>query len=279
MILVVQDAHSKWIEAVAVRNATTAVTIEKLYEIFARFGFPGCIVSDNGSVFRSAEFDEFIKRNGIRHLFTAPYHPSSNGQAERAVQFVKNRLKKVSNGSLSVRLSRILMNFRRTPLALHGISPAEIMLGRQIRCRLDLVHSPSPNSNALEAPHKSFQNGEEVYIRNYASGERWVPGVINNPIGNKMYSVERPGGLLAERHTDQIRPRVDSPKNNHDLETSVDSPPSVDISDSPPHASEPSCPADAVPPAETLPSPPPAVSTRHSTRTRKPPVRFRDYLS
>ncbi|KAG8173614.1 hypothetical protein JTE90_006537 [Oedothorax gibbosus] len=102
MILVAQDAHSKWIVAMAVRNATTAVTIEKW----------------------------------------------------------------------------------RTPLALHGISPAEIMLGRQIRCRLDLVHSPSPNSNALEAPHNFFQNGEEVYIRNYASGERWVPGVINNPIGN-----------------------------------------------------------------------------------------------
>ncbi|KAG8173739.1 hypothetical protein JTE90_023229 [Oedothorax gibbosus] len=67
------------------------------------------------------------------------------------------------------------------PISFTGISPAEIMLGRQIRCRLDLVHSPSPNSNALEAPHKSFQNGEEVYIRNYASGERWVPGVIKNP--------------------------------------------------------------------------------------------------
>ncbi|KAG8173746.1 hypothetical protein JTE90_023236 [Oedothorax gibbosus] len=45
MILVVQDAHSKWIEAVAVRNATTAVTIEKLYEIFARFGFPGVLLA------------------------------------------------------------------------------------------------------------------------------------------------------------------------------------------------------------------------------------------
>ena len=36
----------------------------------------------------------FMKNNGIRHIFTAPYHLSSNGQAERSVRTFKEALKK-----------------------------------------------------------------------------------------------------------------------------------------------------------------------------------------
>ena len=35
-------------------------------ELFARFGLPE--QSDNGSQFVSAEFEEFLKRNGVRHI-------------------------------------------------------------------------------------------------------------------------------------------------------------------------------------------------------------------
>lgn len=131
--------------------------------------------------------------------------PPTKGQAERAVQFIKSRLKKVLGDSMSVRLSRILMNFRRTPLAIQGVSPAEMLLNRQIRCRLDLVHSPTRRSNTLLK--KTFGIGEGVYFRNYASGERWVPGTIEDHLGNKMYQILRPNGTVAERHTDQMRVR------------------------------------------------------------------------
>ena len=115
-----------------------------------------------------------------------------------------------------------------------------------------------------------------MYIRNYASGDRWVPGVIDNPIGNKMYAVERPGGIMSERHTDQIRPRIDCPTNNHDVEANVDSQPSSELPESPQLASEPSCQTAAT---EALPSTPPAVPTRQSTRVRRPPARFQDFTS
>ena len=63
--------------------------IVKLRMLFAQFGLPETIVSDNGSCFVSNEFESFLQSYGIKHITTAPYHPSSNGLAERAVQVLK----------------------------------------------------------------------------------------------------------------------------------------------------------------------------------------------
>ena len=85
VILVLVDAHSKWIEAFVTASATSAVVIEELRSTFARFGLPELIVTDNGPCFMSEEFELFVQKNGIKHVTSAPYHPASNGLAERAV--------------------------------------------------------------------------------------------------------------------------------------------------------------------------------------------------
>ncbi len=84
MFLVVIDAHSKWMEVKLVKNATSATTISHLRSIFATHGLPELLVSDNGSVFTSAEFQNFLRQNGVRHSTPAPYHPATNGLAERS---------------------------------------------------------------------------------------------------------------------------------------------------------------------------------------------------
>ena len=89
MFLILVDAHSKWIEAHIMQSITSAKTIEKLRIIFSTHGLPRKVVTDNGPSFISQEFKEFIEANGIKHVTTAPYHPSSNGLVERAVQTVK----------------------------------------------------------------------------------------------------------------------------------------------------------------------------------------------
>ena len=99
MFLVVVDAHSKWMEVKMVKNATSSTTITALRSIFATRGIPELLVSDNGSVFTSAEFKIFTKNNGIRHTTSAPYHPATNGLAERAVQTFKSFLKKTPDGT------------------------------------------------------------------------------------------------------------------------------------------------------------------------------------
>ena len=106
-ILVSIDAHSKWIEAVCTSTTSSSAVIEELRTLFAKFGLPESIVSDNGSCFVSEEFKSFLKRNGIKHTTSEPYHPATNGLAERAMQVVKRGLKKVTSGSMNARLAKV----------------------------------------------------------------------------------------------------------------------------------------------------------------------------
>ena len=86
--LIVVDAHSKWLEVKIVSSATTTNTLDHLRSLFATHGLPEMIVSDNGSVFTSVEFQDFCSKKK-----SAPYHPASNGLSERAVQTFKEAMK------------------------------------------------------------------------------------------------------------------------------------------------------------------------------------------
>ena len=89
MFLIFVDSYSKWFEVEMMPSITIEVTIANLRDMFPRYGIPQQLVSDNGSQFTSEEFCKFMKANGIKHTLVAPYHPRSNGQAERFVQTFK----------------------------------------------------------------------------------------------------------------------------------------------------------------------------------------------
>ncbi|KFD68503.1 hypothetical protein M514_09353 [Trichuris suis] len=94
-LFVAIDSAGKWPGAKIVPNMSTLAATKCLREIFETHGLPRLLVSDNGPAFTSSEFRSFVKRCGIKHLYTLPYHPSSNGQAERAIQALKQSLRKL----------------------------------------------------------------------------------------------------------------------------------------------------------------------------------------
>ncbi|XP_042142738.1 uncharacterized protein K02A2.6-like [Ixodes scapularis] len=89
IFLIVVDSFSKWLDVFIMKSMSSSAVVQKLRMLFAVHGVPDVIVSYNGTAFVSAEFREFTSRNQIRHVAVAPYHPSSNGQAERMVRETK----------------------------------------------------------------------------------------------------------------------------------------------------------------------------------------------
>ena len=69
-------------------------TIEVLRSLFAHYGIPEEVVSDNGPQLASEELSQFLKQNGVKFTRVPPYHPASNGAAERSVQTAKTFLTK-----------------------------------------------------------------------------------------------------------------------------------------------------------------------------------------
>ena len=87
--LVLADAYSKYPCIQPTTSTSTRATTDLLEESFAHFGYPHTIVSDNATTFKSDEFKQWCRDRGIAHLTGAPYHPATNGQAERLVQSFK----------------------------------------------------------------------------------------------------------------------------------------------------------------------------------------------
>ena len=102
-------------DVISVHAATLFATIEKLKIIFAKHGLFEKIVTDNGTVFTSDEFEGFLKANEITHTRTAPYHPAPNRLAKRAVHTFKQGIKHIQGGSLETRLAGFLFKYRTTP--------------------------------------------------------------------------------------------------------------------------------------------------------------------
>ena len=88
--LIVVDAHTKWPEVIPMKTTTVSRTIVVLRSVFARYGLPHQIVCDK---FSSEEYRQFCVGNRIRRTLVAPYHPSSNGEAEQFVQTFKSAIR------------------------------------------------------------------------------------------------------------------------------------------------------------------------------------------
>ena len=221
MFLLIIDAHSKWMDIHCVNSATSSATIEKMRTTFAAHGLPEIVVSDNGSNFVSSGFKAFLQKNGIRHITSAPYHPSSNGLVERAVQTFKRGMKKQGDGTVETKLARFLLSYRITPQSTTGESPAQLRWGRSLRSHLDLlrpdvaakVHAAQSKQKEQHDQHVRMRPmgvGDTVNVRNYLKDPKWLPGTIIQETGPVSARVELEDGTVVRRHHDQLltRPSV-----------------------------------------------------------------------
>ena len=276
-------------------------TIDELPLIFATHGLPEEVASDNGPQFTSIEFAEFMQKNGIKHTLVPPYHPQSNGAAERSVRVVMDALvKQVLKGkqgiSMRYRLANFLFRCRTTPQSTTGVIPAELMVKGCSRTRLSLI---KPNlAQAVENKQekqqtltykdlkckrdRTFARNDRVRVRNTRANsktDKWILGTVIKVCGPQTYEV-RTGHKTRYVHNDDLirahdevpgdfsEPEVIVPELSGQTVTDIDVNPPDGICNS--HANLSENEDSLVSP--TVVSSPPTI-LRRSQRVRKPVVK------
>jgi len=202
-------------------NITTFSTIKVLKEYFSLCGVPAKLVTDNVPSLCSEDFQLFLKNNGVFHIKTSPYNPSSNGAAENLVRIFKNYLKKCSqNSDLETNIYKFNLSYNSSKYGATRVSSAELHLGRSLFTSLDslLLFAKSKYDDNLENSAKNYRGGREkkfdindkVMCKNYGIGEKWLPGVILKILSPVTYLVSINDFGVWKRHINQIIERIES---------------------------------------------------------------------
>ncbi|VFQ84418.1 unnamed protein product [Cuscuta campestris] len=142
-IVVAIDYFTKWVEAEPLAGITGKQMIDFVgTNILCRFGVPKQIISDNGTQFEEAEFQDFLKTWGIQHTKVSVAYPLANGQVENVNRTIISGIKKklMSEGSNWVdELPRVLWTYRTTPRRATGDTPFGLAYGSKARAPAETV--------------------------------------------------------------------------------------------------------------------------------------------
>ena len=153
-------------------------------QIFIAYEVGKEIGSDGGPQFKAIEFTSFLKDWGVRHRLSSVDYPQSNGRAELGVKTAKRILagNTSPNGSLdNDKVAKALLQYRNTPLPEIGLSPAQLLLHRQLRDSI-------PANPKLYLPNKSWvisadEREKAFSLRNKQVKEKYDQGSRSlNPI-------------------------------------------------------------------------------------------------
>ncbi|XP_048054388.1 uncharacterized protein K02A2.6-like [Megalobrama amblycephala] len=171
--LLVVDYLSNYPEMALLPNTSTASVITHMKSIFARHGIPQVVCSDNGPCYNSKEFQEFAVEYDFKHVTSSPLYPQSNGKAEKGVHIVKMLLKKAVSSKSDPYLA--LLNYRASPLE-HGLSPAEMLMGRKLRTTLPYLSQPK-KIKGLQKKQMQLKKRQKM---NYDKTSRSLRPLANN---------------------------------------------------------------------------------------------------
>ena len=216
-ILTIIDHLTGWPEAFPIldKSADTIVStfINKYLPVHM---YPRYILSDSGTEFKNNLMDQVLKQLGIERIFSAPYHPQSNGKLEVFHKYLKPTLKKLCEKDPSnwdQYLNQVLASYRVTPNLATAETPFFLVYGRDPNLPLHQLLEPmqqflgDPDSGILNLEaHRlmlaiakktldenhfktaqktmdrtppSFKIGDRVYFKNKQPSKwdlKWRPG-------------------------------------------------------------------------------------------------------
>ena len=152
--LAIADRFSGWLTLYHLPpgKATATNLVDICRNMFQTYGIPEEISRDGGPPMQSQKFIEFLKSWRVKERISSVGYAQSNGRAELAVKAGKRIIydNVASNGSLDTdKVARAVLQYRNTPIQNIGLSPAQMLLHRQLRDCL-------PAHPILYKPHKEW---------------------------------------------------------------------------------------------------------------------------
>ena len=142
-VLVVVDHFTRYVQAYVTKNHTARTTARVLYNnYFSVFGFPQRLMSDQGTEFCGNVISAMCSLLGVEKIRTTPYHPQTNGSAERVHQTLQRMIGKLDpekRKKWPYHIGSILIAYNSTRSMVTGFSPYFLMFGRRPRLPIDLL--------------------------------------------------------------------------------------------------------------------------------------------
>lgn len=224
------DYYSKYVEIKKLKCLKSDQVISKLKQIFSRHGIPEIVMSDNGPEFSSSAFQLFSKAWHFKHITSSPRYPQSNGQVERAIQTIKNIMKKTFFDKTDFNIA--MLEYMNTPISCDIPSPAELLYNRKLRSIVPCppqILKPKIHKNILNKfdhrrnIQKTYYDRTSKYLTPLHVGQkvkvrvdnRWWSGKICSLVGPRSYSVKifKTGNIIRRNRRHLI---VDSTRFNHE---------------------------------------------------------------
>lgn len=156
--LIIADYFSKYpvVELLSEQSSQSVANVT--VKAFSLFGVPNTIVSDNGPQFIGKSYQDLMKKFGISHVTSSPYHPRGHGFIERQIRTVKNVIKKSPQDT-----ELALMSLRNTPKGTDVPSPAELLFGRKLQTLLPAYKKPVASESLVIKRNAQMQDMQNRY--------------------------------------------------------------------------------------------------------------------
>ena len=142
-MLVVVDHFTCYVQVFVTKNHTARTTAWVLYNnYFSVFGFPQRLMSDQGTEFCGKVIAAMCSLLSVEKICTTPYHPQTNGSAERVHQTLQHMIGKLDpekRRKWPVHIGSIIIAYNSTRSLVTGYSPYYLMFRRRPRLPIDLL--------------------------------------------------------------------------------------------------------------------------------------------
>ena len=152
-ILTIEDAYSRHVTAVPIRNKEAATVTKHLMDRYVSiFGTPSAIHSDQGKEFTAEIFRDLMDKLQIKRTTTPAYNPQSNGNLERFHRTLNSIIRVFcdrEDPEWEYYLPSATLAYNTKTHSSTGITPFSAMFGRECRLPIDLI-IPSPDDQSKE---------------------------------------------------------------------------------------------------------------------------------